>query len=452
VPTWMLILYRVNLNHMREGLPVLYHHGSGSSLPSFPLPAPLRKAAMRARHDLRAALLPGIALLALAPFLLLMSAAAAPLDDRELGQLFADAQDSTRAPAAEPRLRQALAGTDDPEQIGMLRHLLTTALITRRAPVDELLRFADSSLTRLSDREGPRQLYGSLVAGALLDRGERLDVADSIARAVLPPGSSHTALLRARIHLARNLPDSAIALLEPIARKSPDWAEPAARLGEACERVGRREQAIDAYVRAAGAWAEPDTTARKPLAALWSAQGLGPDSLLRRLAQARHASYRRVVFESRAADRPAPAWTCATLAGREVRSRDLSGRIVVLKFWGTSCPVCLETLGEFHRFAAEQQSREVVFLTVDREYGSDPGTLERVRALVRDSSWTLPVLYDSSDALTSDFEVTAFPTTVLVDRLGRIRYVDVGELPGQRLAREQLAALLEEKKPGPARR
>jgi thiol-disulfide isomerase/thioredoxin len=361
-------------------------------------------------------------------------------------------QDSTRAPAAEHRLRQALAETSDSEQIGMLRHLLTMALIARKAPADELLGLADSSLTLLADRDGPRQMYGSLIAGALLDRGERLDVADSIARVVLSPKSSSTALLRARILLARNMPDSAVALLAPIAKSAPDWAEPASRLGQACERAGREEQAIAAYAQAASVWVRPDTTVMGPLRALWSKRGLDPDSLTRRVKQERHVSYRRIVFETPAVDRPAPRWTCGTLDGRKLRGQDLSGRIVVLKFWGTSCAVCIETLGEFHRFAAEARSRDVVFLTADREHGSGRDLLERSRGLVRDSSWTLPVLYDSSGALTRAFEVEAFPTTVLVDRSGRIRYVDVGELPGQRLAREQLATLLKEEKPRRARR
>jgi thiol-disulfide isomerase/thioredoxin len=388
-------------------------------------------------------------------FLLLLAAShagAAPIDDQELGQLFSDAQDSTRARAAEHRLRQGLAETDDPEQIGMLRHLLTMALISRRASTDELIGLADSSFVLLGDREGPRQLYGGLVLNALLDRGERLDAADSIARTVLPPESSNTTVLRARIFLARGMPDSAVGLLAPVAKGAPDWSEPASRLGLACERAGRDEQAIAAYVQAAAAWAEPDTTVLDPLRVLWSKRGLGPDSLARRIAQARHLSYRRIVFETPAVDRPAPRWTGQTLDGRKLRSQDFAGRIVVLKFWGTSCPVCIETLTEFHRFAAETPSRDVVFLTADREYGSERSLLERSRGLVRDSSWTLPVLYDSSGALTRVFEVKAFPTTVLVDRSGRIRYVDVGELPDQRLAREQVTALLKEEKPLRARR
>jgi peroxiredoxin len=372
---------------------------------------------------------------------------AAPPGDREMEELYEAVQDSARALPAEQRVRQILA--DDPSS-GLLRHLVTVALISRRAPTDVLMAYAESTLAVLPPAPQSRSLYLDTVIRELTARGERLEWADSLARLLVRSSTEDLRLpsrLRlARVFEARGLADSTVALLTPLTSRHPDEAELFRRLGRAHERLGRGDEAMSAYVRAAGVWLGPDTTVLAGLRALGAGHGLDAAELERRLKEERRASHRRVVFEAPRVDRPAPRWAGRTLEGRRVRDRDFAGRIVVLKFWGTWCAPCMETLHEFQEFYSDTLPPGVALLTVNREHVQDPGTRTRVRALMRERGWTFPAIFDSTGALADAFGVTSYPTTVVVDRSGRIRYANRSELRGQYLARRQVKALLEEGK------
>lgn len=48
----------------------------------------------------------------------------------------------------------------------------------------------------------------------------------------------------------------------------------------------------------------------------------------------------------------APTWTMPDLDGRPVTSTNFSGQVVLLNFWATWCPPCLEEIPEFKTFQA----------------------------------------------------------------------------------------------------
>lgn len=371
---------------------------------------------------------------------------AAPPDDSEMEELYGAVQDSARALPAEQRLRQALA--EDPKA-PMCRHLITLSLISRRVPTDEFVAFAESTIAALRPTGNARQMYFGTVLRELVARRERLDLADSLARVMVQSTPddlrASTSLLHARVFDARGMSDSVVALLAPLAGRHPDEAELFQWLGRAHEHLGHDDEAMAAYARAAGIWLAPDTTVLAPLRALGAKRGLDDVALQARLKEERRASHQRIVLETPRADRPAPRWAGRTLNGRRVRDRDYSGRIVVLKFWGTWCAPCLATLPDFQEFYSDTLPPGVVLLTVNREYEFDSGTRARVQALVRERAWTFPVIFDSTGTLARSFDVSSYPTTVIIDRSGRIRYVDQHELRGQYLARRQVQALLEER-------
>jgi len=370
---------------------------------------------------------------------------AEPPSDQELEELYGAVQDSARALPAEQRVRQLLA--ENPVE-NLLRQLILHSLISRRVPADELVALAESTATFVPSTRRAGWLYFGTVVQALAARGERLDWADSLARIIVRSSSQGprlpSSLLLARVFDARGLADSTLALLEPLAGGNPDAAELFGRLGRARERLGREDEAMADYVHAAGAWLEPDTTVLASLRALGAKRGVDSTELERRLAEERDISRQRVVFDEPRVDRRAPRWGGRTLEGRRLRDRDFAGRIVVLKFWGTWCPICLETLPDFQTYYTDTLPRDVVLLSVDREYAAGDSTRAAIQALVRERGWTFPVLYDSTGAVADSFGVRSYPTTVVLDRRGRIRFVNRRELGGQYLARQQVKALLEE--------
>jgi thiol-disulfide isomerase/thioredoxin len=123
----------------------------------------------------------------------------------------------------------------------------------------------------------------------------------------------------------------------------------------------------------------------------------------------------------------------------------------VIDFWGTWCPGCVETLPDFIALSRDTAWRPVAFVTINcekRDWGQgDPR--ERVRALMREKGWSFPVVQDTTTRTQEAFGVKAFPSIVVIDRAGRMRFLDLGDPPGHPMLREQLAMLLAER---PARR
>ncbi len=374
-------------------------------------------------------------------------------DDKTMEELFNASLDSTKAGDAEARLRQSRVDLP-PDEVPIVRHLLTQALISQRVSTPTLLACADTTFVLRGDRSPGCGMYVAMLARTLGDRKEEFAYADSLVwtRMRLAQGDrdeesidNWTATL-GRLYNRFGHYDSTIALLTPRAAAHPEKGDLHWWLGDACAEVGRLDDAIDEFVRYdALSWA--DTSVSAPLRESWAKRHGGFDGLEERLRTARAEARHVEVFVRDTVDRPAPSWTLPTLDGRRRSSRELAGRLVVLEFWGSWCGGCMTSLPEFVALTREPRYRDVTFLTVNFEPSTfGPNARARVRALMREKHWSFPVVHDSTSATPDAFGVTAYPTTVVIDRSGRMRFFDVGASPDYVVLRDQLAALLAEER------
>ncbi len=129
------------------------------------------------------------------------------------------------------------------------------------------------------------------------------------------------------------------------------------------------------------------------------------------------------------------------LDGREVRTADYRGRVLLVDYWATWCKPCLMALPsvvEAHRLFREQ-GFAVVGISIDKADHKD-----RVTRKVEGLGIEFPVVFDgkgdkSEIALAN--KVLAIPATFLIDRKGRVRFTG---LKGDELA-TRIAELLAEK-------
>ena len=103
--------------------------------------------------------------------------------------------------------------------------------------------------------------------------------------------------------------------------------------------------------------------------------------------------------------------------GVEWALRDLTGKVVVLKFWASWCGPCRAEFPHLVKLLEKyEDDPEVEFLTVATE-GSPR---EDVNKLFSENGYTFPVLFDD-EGKGANFEILAWPTTLFLDPDGLIQ-------------------------------
>ena len=125
--------------------------------------------------------------------------------------------------------------------------------------------------------------------------------------------------------------------------------------------------------------------------------------------------------------REAPGLALADVDGRPLSLDEFRGEVVLLSFWATWCPPCVEELPSMNRLRARLYERGL------RVVGVDVGeTAAQMRAFLKRVDVAFPNLLDVEASAAARWNVHAFPTSFVIDRDGRIRYGIVGALDWER--------------------
>jgi cytochrome c biogenesis protein CcmG, thiol:disulfide interchange protein DsbE len=111
-----------------------------------------------------------------------------------------------------------------------------------------------------------------------------------------------------------------------------------------------------------------------------------------------------------------------TLGGKSERLSDLKGKVVVLNFWATWCPPCVEETPSLNRLQKYIDSRGgmILGLSIDE----DGAAYEQ---FLRDQNVVFPTYRDATKKTASDYGTSIFPETYIIDRHGKIARKFVGE-------------------------
>lgn len=124
-------------------------------------------------------------------------------------------------------------------------------------------------------------------------------------------------------------------------------------------------------------------------------------------------------------------FSLTALGGGEVALSDYRGKVVLLDFWATWCKPCHEQARILAPLYQELAGDGVVFLAIDS--GEDEAT---VRRFVERNPFPYPVLLDEDDSVGLGLDILALPTVVVVDRAGRVVYMNTGIADAETLRRE----------------
>ena len=117
----------------------------------------------------------------------------------------------------------------------------------------------------------------------------------------------------------------------------------------------------------------------------------------------------------------APDFTLKTLEGEEMALTSLKGKVVLLDFWATWCAPCRESIPHLVNLQKDFGEKGLVILGMS----ADKGEGDVVRRFVKSMDIPYPVVITPDEVLRS-YGVTALPTTVFIDRKGKIREKTIG--------------------------
>lgn len=131
----------------------------------------------------------------------------------------------------------------------------------------------------------------------------------------------------------------------------------------------------------------------------------------------------------------APDFKLPSLAGKDVALQDLKGKFVLLDFWATWCVPCRRDLPVIERIHQEFHRKGLTVIGINA--GEDSETINQYLAT---SKLSYPILLTADSGVLPSYNVTAFPTVVLLDAEGKVIFYHVGA-GVEKALRENLAKL-----------
>jgi peroxiredoxin len=121
----------------------------------------------------------------------------------------------------------------------------------------------------------------------------------------------------------------------------------------------------------------------------------------------------------------APDFTLRTLDGRNLRLAEQRGQVVMVNFWASWCAPCRVEMPHLNKLYDKYHASGFVLLgvNVDDDSRNASGTATKLGV-------HFPVLLDAEKKVVRQFDVATMPSTLLIDRDGRVRYVHRGYRDG----------------------
>ncbi|MGE5173896.1 MAG: peroxiredoxin family protein [Betaproteobacteria bacterium] len=118
----------------------------------------------------------------------------------------------------------------------------------------------------------------------------------------------------------------------------------------------------------------------------------------------------------------APEFSLPAPDGHVVNLSDFRGKVVMVHFWATWCPPCVDELPTLAMLNQEFTNRDFVMLAVS----VDEGGATAVTSFLQRNGLNVPVLLDPDRATAGRYGTFKFPETYVVNREGIVKYKVIG--------------------------
>jgi len=109
-----------------------------------------------------------------------------------------------------------------------------------------------------------------------------------------------------------------------------------------------------------------------------------------------------------------------TLAGKPISLASLRGKVVLIDFWASWCAPCKEEMPFLERLQKRHGDRLVIVgVSVDNERAN-------AEQFVRELKVTFPIVHDGKHTVADQYKPPRMPTSFILDREGKVRFVHAG--------------------------
>jgi peroxiredoxin len=124
----------------------------------------------------------------------------------------------------------------------------------------------------------------------------------------------------------------------------------------------------------------------------------------------------------RARENFAPDFSFTSQQGEYISLDDLKGKVVLLDFWGTWCPPCVESVPEL-RNLNKKMAKEPSFVLIGISSDQDE---QAWRDFTEKNRMVWPQYRDKDHKILRAFNIRAYPTYIIIDHEGIVRYQSTG--------------------------
>ncbi len=123
----------------------------------------------------------------------------------------------------------------------------------------------------------------------------------------------------------------------------------------------------------------------------------------------------------------APSFSLKNFQQEKHSLSDYRGKVVLINFWASWCAPCQQELPELNWLATGYAPKDlrVLAINVDQDTNQARQALEKLG--LRNNH--MDVLLDPTSKVVSKYDINTMPTSVILDRKGKIRFIHEGFRP-----------------------
>ncbi len=121
----------------------------------------------------------------------------------------------------------------------------------------------------------------------------------------------------------------------------------------------------------------------------------------------------------------APDFTLRSATGSNLRLQEQRGQVVLINFWATWCGPCRQEMPQLNKLYEKYRAAGFVLLGVNIDDDTRHATDVAAKLGLK-----FPILLDTDKSVSRQYDLTTMPTTLIIDRDGRVRFIHAGYLAG----------------------